>query len=377
MTLTFLTNLVNHHQIPVADELFRFLGNDYVYVAFEPLPDWLCIGGYQEIERPYVLKAYKTAENYAKAVDLANESDVVIIGSASEELVQKRLKASKVTFHYSERWFKNGYHHLLSPSTLRFYYLYHTRYRNKRSYMLCASAYTASDVSKVFAYPDKCYKWGYFTKVLDLDILASLEARRTSTLKILWVARFLNWKHPEQMLQLSEYLNSKGYDYEINMIGGGEMFNKMKLNIERKGMSNKIHLLGNMPNEQVQEVMRYHHIFCFTSDRNEGWGAVLNEAMSNGCCPVASDMIGATPYLIKNKENGLIYQSGSLKSLFNAIEYLILHPKEREQMAINAYNTLRNVWSPQIAAERLIKLCKSKCEGVDYNITDGPCSKAH
>lgn len=376
MTFVFLTNLVNHHQIPLADELYLSLGHNYVYVAFEPLPDWLRKGGYDEIERPYVLKAYENAENYAKAQLLADTADVVMIGSASESLVKKRLEENKVTFHYSERWFKDGYHHLLSPRALCFYYRYHTRFRNKRSYMLCASSYTASDVSKVLAYPNKCFKWGYFTHVPDLEIEKSLEERRASTLKILWVARFLKWKHPEQMLQLCEYLDSKGYDFEISMIGSGDLYETIKDRIVQRGLDRRIHLLGNMPNAQVCKIMRQHHIFCFTSDRNEGWGAVLNEAMSNGCCPVAANMIGSAPFLISHLQNGLIYQSNTPESLCSCVEYLILHASEREKMAINAYYTMKRMWNPRIAAKRLLELSNAVLNRTYFAVGEGPCSKA-
>ncbi len=376
MRLVFLTNYMNHHQVPVADEFYRILGDNYVFVAFTDIPGFRKSLGYQEIERPYVLKAYENASNYAKAVKLANDSDVVIIGAAPEALVQQRLKENKVTFHYSERWFKEDYHSLLSPRAWKYWYLNHTRFRNKRSYMLCASAYTAADVSKIFAYLNKCYKWGYMTAVPELDVVESLKARSTSTVKILWIARFLQWKHPERMLQLAEFLRPKGYAFEINMIGGGELFETIKSEIDKRGLSDCVHLLGNMPNPKVVERIREHHIFCFTSDRNEGWGAVLNEAMSGGCCPVASNMIGSVPFLIKSGENGFIYKDSSVKDLCEKVEYLIQKPQERERMAINAYNTLHDVWNPKNAAESFIRLATAKLEGRELNISEGPCSIA-
>ena len=36
----------------------------------------------------------------------------------------------------------------------------------------------------------------------------------------------------------------------------------------------------------------------------EGWGAVVNEAMNSGCAVVADHMIGAAPWLIRQGENG-------------------------------------------------------------------------
>ena len=48
-------------------------------------------------------------------------------------------------------------------------------------------------------------------------------------------------------------------------------------------------------------------IYLATSDRQEGWGAVINEAMNSGCAVVADHMMGAVPYLISHEENGMIY----------------------------------------------------------------------
>ncbi len=48
-------------------------------------------------------------------------------------------------------------------------------------------------------------------------------------------------------------------------------------------LSDKVHQLGNLSNSDVIKLMQNHQIFCFTSDRSEGWGAVLGEAMSNAC----------------------------------------------------------------------------------------------
>lgn len=377
MTITFITNFINHHQVPVADELYKALGHDYTFVATQPIPDNFVANGYPDYSnKEYLLKAYESLDLRKKAERIVLSSDVVIIGSANEDYIVDRLNNNKITFRYSERWFKTGLYHLISPRALYYYIAHHTKYRNKNLYMLCASAYTPNDVSKIFAYPNKCYKWGYFTKVLDVDVNSLLKRHRTSTVKILWVARLLKLKHPELMLKLAVYLNSKEYDFEINMVGSGIEFENIQSKIIKEELTDKVHLLGNIPNSVVHEIMREHQIFCFTSDKGEGWGAVLNEAMSNACCPVASNMIGSVPFLINNGENGLIFESCNAKSLCAKVEYLINHPDQRERMAVNAYNTMKNIWSPSNAASKLLRLCEAILTNSDLNIKDGPCSIA-
>lgn len=378
MKLVFLTNLVNHHQIHVADELFKVLGNDYKYVAFEPLPDWLRQGGYSEIKRPYILNAYEDENKYEQAVSLANEADVVIIGSAPEKLVHKRQSENKLTLHYNERWFKKKIGiKIFSPIMWYHIFLNHLRYNNKKSYMLCASAYAPYDLSLIRAYKNRCFKWGYFTKVDELDINSLLSSKDSEPVSIMWCARFLKWKHPEIPVFLANRLKAKGYKVIIDMFGSGEELESTKYLAEQLNVKDLIRFRGNFPNDMILEEMRRHHIFLFTSDRNEGWGAVLNEAMSNGCAVVASKEIGSVPYLIKDGVNGFYYKCLDIDSLLAKVELLITDSSLRKRLSKEAYVTMLNVWSPENAAHSLMKLLRGLEADPLYRIEgEGPCSVA-
>jgi len=321
MTLTFISNFINHHQVPVADKFYEILGKDYTFIATMAIPEAIKQKGYPDFsDKKYLLKAYENEENYSKAMRIAEKSDVVILGGVSHDFLVKRIEQKKITFIYSERFFKDGYYHLLSPRAWKNLLKTHIKYRNEKVYMLCSSAYTAFDASLVGAYLNKCFKWGYFTKVEDLDIAAVLNQKGDEEIQILWVARFLDWKHPELPVKLAKRLKDKGYSFHIKMVGSGEFLEKTKCLITKLGIENSVSLIGNMPNDEILSLMRQSHIYVFTSDRNEGWGAVLNEAMSNGCAVVASNMIGAAPYLIKHGENGYMFKSGNLNDLTSKVE---------------------------------------------------------
>ena len=229
----------------------------------------------------------------------------------------------------------------------------------------------------MFSFKEKCFKWGYFTTVPEIDIENIQKAKRSaSTVKILWVARFLQLKHPFRMLQLASQLRTNHVDFLVDMIGVGPEYDKIASAIKKMGLENHVHLLGQVSNSTVMEAMRTHDIFCFTSDKNEGWGAVLNEAMSSGCCPVSSIETGSTPYLIKDGVNGLSFDLGKKNDLFDKVLWLIKHPEEREKMSIEAYKTIRDVWSPKNPALQLMSLCEKLLNGKDNFAAEGPCSKA-
>lgn len=160
------------------------------------------------------------------------------------------------------------------------------------------------------------------------------------------------------------------------MYGSGEELASIKEFAKKLHVDDVVSFKGNMPNDEILKAMRQHEIFLFTSDKNEGWGAVANESMSNGCAIVASDAIGSIPFLVKDGENGCVFKSGDLNSLCEKVEWLLDNPDRRIAMAKSAYRTMHDIWSPHNAAKSLLKLIDDIQNGRDTTITEGPCSKA-
>ena len=245
--------------------------------------------------------------------------------------------------------------------------------------MLAASAYTANDVYAIGAYKNKVFKWGYFTEVESGT--QSVEMNQdTSTLErtsLMWCARFLKWKHPELPVYLARRLKVEGYKFTIDMFGSGVEFENIRNLIKHLQVEDVVRLRGNLPNNEILQQMQSHEIFLFTSDQNEGWGAVLNEAMSNGCAVVASNLIGSAPFLISDGENGLIFEPENIDSLYRQVRLLLDDRLLREQLSKQAIFTMQNIWSPQNAARQLLNLVhalQTKTESVIPH--SGPCSRA-
>lgn len=99
-------------------------------------------------------------------------------------------------------------------------------------------------------------------------------------------------------------------------------------------------------------------IFLFTSDRQEGWGAVANEAMNSGCALVADHMIGAIPYLVQDGVDGLIYKDGNPNELFALAERLVCDRELCRRLGRRAYAKITESWNAENAARRLVELCR-------------------
>ena len=378
MTITFYTNFINHHQVPLADCFFKLIGDNYKMVTFTPLPDEFRKRGYEDYSyKEYLIKAYESEQQMKYALELSLSSDIVILGAAPEYLITERIKRNKVTFRYEERIFKKIDRRLCHLTYWKELYEKHTCYRSKKLYMLAASAYKRLDTSLLYSYPDKCYKWGYFIDVPPIDIFSLLEKKDNSCIKVLWCGTISQVKRPDLVVKLASILKEKQINVHINMIGSGAWEDLICNLMNKLDVSDYITLLGNQHNKDVLRLMQEHHIFIFTSDRGEGWGVVLNEAMANGCTVIASNKIGSAPFLIKNKVNGLLFRSGDVRSLYRAVKLLAEQKALRERLAVAAYNTMQNEWSPMCAAENFIQLATALLHNEVPKIIDGPCSKAY
>lgn len=373
--IVFFSNFFNHHQALVASELYSLTNGKYAFVETMPMPNWIAKSGYPELNEPYIVKAWKDEECQKYAFSLSETADVCVFGGPETiKYAVHRAKVGKISFQVGERCLKKGWLNILSPRLLVSQWYYYTLFRKHPFYYLCSSAFASHDLSLLKSYKNKCYKWGYFTQV-DENINAQNRSYKNHV-SMMWCARFLDWKHPELPVLLASELKRKHYDFHIDMYGSGEHFDKIKQLISSLKVEDVVMLKGNLPNTEILKEMSYHDIFLFTSDRQEGWGAVANEAMSQGCILVGSDEIGSVPYLVKDKVNGVLFRSKSISSLCDRVIYLLEHRDLWSSISQNAIQTMQIRWSPKIAARNLLTLIKDLQSGNDTSIVDGPCSKA-
>lgn len=374
MKVAFFSNFLNHHQTPFCEEMVKRLGKDFVFVSTQELPQDRREMGYHDLSvKSYELNAYEDEKKEQLALNIADNADVVIIGSAPTSFIEKRLEKDLLTFRYTERYFKQGKWRILDPRVFLSLYKNDIKYKkNKNFLLLCASAYTAPDCAFIGCYKNKAYKWGYFPEVKKYEDVNSLIGNKKKN-SILWVSRLIKLKRPEHVLYVAKRLKKEGYDFTLDMIGIGEEENNIRKAIEKNNLEDCVRLLGAMSPEEVRRHMEESEIFLFTSNKNEGWGAVLNESMNSACAVVASRDIGSVPYLIKDGENGFTYRKDN--ELYDKVKYLLENKTERKNLGRKAYETMVGEWNAETAADRLLKLIDNIKNGKDSEYTSGPCSK--
>lgn len=398
MKTVFISNYINHHQIPFSDALYRRLQGNYHFIQTEPMEEErIKMGWALDVTKlPYVISADREE---ARCRELISQADLVLAGwTLRTDLFESRLSSDKLTLRISERIYREGQWRAVSLRGLLAKYREHVRFRRNPVYLLCNGAYVASDFSLIHAYPGKMFRFGYFpeTRVYEGDSLFEKKRRyrdaasengetcRTGSLggpggeclHMVWAGRMIPLKHPEFVTRLAAELKKEGKSFHIHFIGSGGMEGRLKQEIQSGGLSEYFTLYGFLSPDKVRDVMENCSVHLFTSNYLEGWGTVINEGMNSGCCVVANAQAGAAPFLIRDRENGLIYENGSYRNFAAKVKSLFEEPASVERMGRAAYRTIVEEWNADCAAGRCLDFYESWKAGRIEPPESGPLSRA-
>jgi len=131
-----------------------------------------------------------------------------------------------------------------------------------------------------------------------------------------------------------------------------------------------------VPFDKVRSLMRNADVYVLPSNRMEGWGVVLNEAMSEGCIVVANEQAGASRVLIDDGVTGLLFRNGDTRQLAALLEHLGNDHALRMRLSRQAWERIYRLWHPHVAAERLL-LLSSGLMGLSAvpEFNEGPCTQ--
>ena len=354
MKIAFISNYLSHHQKPLSDVLYKKLHGEYYFLETEQMTHERKILGWREEKNlPYLVRMYSDTSDYQRGMQIIEDSDVVIIGGTSDRYITKRLSENKLIFRYEERILKTSNWQILNPHTLWAIYKCHYKNRHKNVYLLSAGAYLPKELKLFHTYKNKMFQWGYFPETYTYEMDELFNLKKNEITEIVWSARFIDWKHPEQVVKIAKTLAGEGINFHITMIGSGELLKPISDSVVSAKIENYISFTGAVSPLEVRNYMEKANIFLATSDRQEGWGAVINEAMNSGCAVIANEQMGAVPYLIEDMVNGYIYKTQEecielLKKLLNSSDLC-------SETGTRAYEKITEVWNAENAAEQLLR----------------------
>ena len=373
MKLVFVSNFINHYQVSFAEAMIRH-GVDYVFVSAGVIPeDRIKLGFSTELNsKEYVLSLNDERDKVEERISV---SDAVLCAMDCVPSISEFDLKGRPFFVVSERLFKPYDRNVVVATIknklrkLKYARLLKANDLFSTSKYLLIGKYAVEDYKALGVSQDRILNFAYFPAS---SICKREEKSDYSTINLLWVGRLINWKHPELAIHAYKTMKSLVDDetkVTLTVIGTGPM--EKELIEMSSGL--EVKLIGSVPSDKVRKYMQESDYYLFTSDYAEGWGCVLNEAMSEGCIPIASVQAGATPFLLEDGKNGFEYD-GSSKDLDRALKKAVEHIKSTNILSENARKTIDEVWNADKAAENLIcQLNSILHEGVFTKVI-GPCS---
>lgn len=371
MKIVFVAGFLNNHVLPICEEFLRY--NEFTFISTQ---DWK--DGKNEnkapLEREFVLHDF-VREERPLCIQIVKEADIAIFGGNSDFYLNIRKKLKKLSYIYCENLFKRGRYRIVYPPLLIYLYKKFCT-KNENLKVLCASSHLPEDLMLLRFPRQQCFKFGYFPKIQKNDLTYLLRSKSITNggiLKLLYVGRLLKWKCVNNVIECAHLLKQNGIKFELNIIGDGPEKQFLEYLKDKYNLEETI-FHGLLPNNVVADFMRMSDILYLSSNKYEGWGAVVNEALGNACVVIASSFCGSTNYLINDNENGYITQTNSPKALYDkTLKYF--NQKNKRALHINAYNSIWDLWNEKTATQRLIEISKGILNNYSVKILNGPLSQ--
>ena len=145
------------------------------------------------------------------------------------------------------------------------------------------------------------------------------------------VGRLSEQKGQLLLVEAAARLRDRGLDFELVIVGDGEMRDEIERFIDRSGLREHVRITGFLDNQGVRRELLAARALVLPSFA-EGLPVVIMEAMALGR-PVISTYIAGIPELVEPGANGWLVPAGAVEPLVEAMaEVLTADPAELERM---------------------------------------------
>lgn len=347
MKLVCLSYCVSPHQFPLAKELAHLIGDENFRNIYDhPMGQFrVAMGWNPDLTEPWELIRSEHSELCGQFL---LEADVLMCGYRDISLFEQRAALGKTTIYCAERWFKplwknvrySGWLRLLVPQyflrVCKFMRIMRTSQQFKCYPMGVHARNELLVLARLFGIQNAVQRivtWGYSVT----PGRSSCRNKDDEIIRVMWAGRLIGWKRCKDVIGAIKKVlkQSKTKQIVLDIYGDGPL--RGRLEQLAKGIA-EIRFMGNVANSKIREEMRTHDVYVLSSDYNEGWGAVVSEALEEGMTVLGTYEAGASATILPETN---LYHAGDIKRLSK----LLANPPPPTGIGI---------WSSKAMAERLL-----------------------
>ena len=164
--------------------------------------------------------------------------------------------------------------------------------------------------------PNQLYEFCYVVEdKLFSQSIKTVQSDRGGYFEFVFIGSLLSLKGLDRLIHA--FANIPNNQWHLSIFGEGKERSKIESLIITNNLQQNISLKGFKSNQEIREILMAFDTLILPS-YYDGWGAVINEALTSGIPVICSDAAGASD-LITNPLLGTVFSSQSTKSLEGAI----------------------------------------------------------
>lgn len=305
MKFVFWQNMVSIHQSAFLKSLSR--NNDVILIAGQSMENermdqgWKIpsMGNAKVLVSPEEIEINRLLEDQSAIHVFSGIDGYPFVYSNFKKAISHNIKVSILAEPYDWRGWKG---------TLRAikYRLLFLKYGNNISHLFVTGKKGQKCYEKCGFPKSKIHQWGYFTENSKFPLPQKGPAY--SKVKLLFVGQLDDNKNIKSIINLWHLIHSKVDRFTI--IGKGPL--EAYVQDFAQSHSN-VCFLGTQSNEEVQNIMSSHDILVLPS-KYDGWGAVVNEALSVGTRVLCSEACGSS-ILLDGNDRGESFTPTTMKDV--------------------------------------------------------------
>ena len=186
-----------------------------------------------------------------------------------------------------------------------------------------------------------------------------LEVKRNCvpTPHLLFWGRIEEEKGLTELLKSMKKISTKVPEAKLTLVGEGTQLQGYKRMVADQGLSDRVEFPGWLTTQAIQQLAAKCSLGVFPS-RIESFGLSVVEAMAGGL-PVLAACAGAIPENVEDGITGTLIPKENPNALAGALVKALKDPERQEVFACKARGVVRQKFSWNVAASKMIKLYKA------------------
>ena len=181
--------------------------------------------------------------------------------------------------------------------------------------------------------------------------------RFKNRIKFLYTGRIIKNKGLDILIDAMFELKKKKKKFQLEIVGDGDYLDVIKKKVKLFNLDKNIFFFKKQSSEKLTKFYIKNHIYIFPTT-GDPYGMVIDEALSFFMPVITSNNVGELNLRIKNRKNGIIFKSGSKKSLVESIMTYYNEPNLILKHSKNCKGIIPENYSV-IYAKKIIKLIHS------------------